>query len=78
MTTYIDGREQNPWGLTATEIKAMDAVIAHGSVKRAAAALNLEPDTIKGYTHTGGRKIAPNDKLTRYILWDRWRNGVLK
>ena len=77
MTIYINGQPANPWGLTATEIKAMDAVIEHGSVKRAAAALSLEPDTVKGYTHTGGRKIAPKDKLTRYILWDRWRRGSL-
>ena len=77
MTIYINGQPANPWGLTATEIKAMDAMIEYGSIKRAAAALNLQPDTVRGYTNSGGRKIHPTDRLPRYLAWFAWRKGVL-
>ena len=78
MATYIDGIEQNPWGLTPSEVKAMDAMIKYGCAKRAGRALNLSPLTIKDYTHSGGRKICPDVRLLRYIAWSNWRNGVME
>lgn len=65
----------NPWGLTPSEVRCIDAVIEHSSAKRAAAVLGMHHDTVRTHCNTGGRKIDKDNTYMRYIKWYMWRQG---
>lgn len=54
-------REVSP--LTAAERRAFHAVITHGSISKAAAALFLSPETVKGHMKLVYRKLGVNNRL---------------
>ncbi len=69
---------ENPWGLTPSEVRSMDAMIKHGCSRLAAKATGRSHLTIRNQTARAGLKIGfPSDHLTKYLLWDRFRQKQL-
>lgn len=68
----------NPWGISQSEARVMQAVIDRGSQAGAAALLLLSPKTVETYMHRARRKIELRETtpINRLVLWDRWIRGV--
>lgn len=62
---------KNPWNLTPSEVKAMDALCAMGSEKEAAHTLGKAATTISSQVVLAQRKMGARTRLLALLAWDR-------
>lgn len=68
----------NPWGLSESEIKVMDAMCETGCTKGAANKLRTDAKYIENRCFTAGQKMGlHHSRLLKYLEWDRWRRNQL-
>jgi DNA-binding CsgD family transcriptional regulator len=60
------------WNLTPSEADALDAVIEHGRVERAAKALNLSMSSLQTYCGRIRSKAGADNLLAVAVAWDRY------
>lgn len=72
--TPADG---NQWGVTPLEAAVMDAYCRLGNGKRVARELGVSIRAVENHLSSVGRKMdkQPNDRVLKYLEWDRWRRG---
>jgi FixJ family two-component response regulator len=68
--------DTNPWGLTASQVAVMDALIEHGCRKLAAYHLNMAIRTVDDHLRYATRKMGARTMVQRVLIWDRWRRAV--
>lgn len=70
--------DANPWGISAAEAAALDALIEHGSQKGAAYALGLSDKTINAHMGSVRLKMNVRTRVHYIVKWDRWRRAIPK
>jgi hypothetical protein len=65
----------NPWDLSPTLTRAIDAVINHGTHKHAARALGVDPQIVTDRMKRVRRVMGANSSVIAVIKWDRWKRG---
>jgi hypothetical protein len=64
----------NPWGLTATEAKSMDAYCRLGCAKLVAKERCMSVSTVEDHVYSAAFKMnAQGQRLIKYLMWDRFR-----
>lgn len=64
----------NPWKLSPSEVRSMDAMIAVYCVKRAADICNISEHTLRDHTKNAAQKMkARSNIIQKYLMWDRFR-----
>ena len=73
--------ENNPWDLSAAEIRAIEAVIDTGCIKLGSRKLGVTDGVLENRTANARKKMNARFALTSYLMWDRYRmessNGKL-
>jgi hypothetical protein len=64
--------ESNPWGLSAGQIRVMNAVLAQGINKNAARALGCSTKTIETVISITKVRMGCTNRVAQMVLWDRW------
>lgn len=62
----------NPFGLTPGQARALEALIALGSVKAAARELGVSARTLEEQLARAHRKLKGATRLQSVLTWDRW------
>jgi hypothetical protein len=62
----------SPWGLTETEVRAINAMIEHGQMKVAAHRLGVPYFTFIDQLVRARKKIKAENTIQAYILWNHW------
>ena len=71
-----DTTPPNPFGITACEAAALDAIIATRSFKGAARQLHLSERTVEAHSQTARKKLTMHGRTQMYLVeWDRWRRA---
>lgn len=66
----------NPWGVTAAEAIAIEAVSEWGSYKAAARRLGKSARTIENQTSMAAKRMGVRSGFVVVALkWDRWKRG---
>jgi DNA-binding CsgD family transcriptional regulator len=63
----------NPWGLTCSQVDAMDALCEKGTMQAAAARLDISYHTLNDHTKAAYSKLGAHHMIHACLKWDRWR-----
>ena len=65
--------ENNPWSLSAAEVRAIEAVIDTGCIKLGSKKLGVTDGVLENRTANARKKMNARFALTSYLMWDRYR-----
>jgi DNA-binding CsgD family transcriptional regulator len=65
----------NPWNLTATQARVLEALAEHGADKIAARALGIDHKTVENHTANARKRMGGVDRLCAVVMYDRWKTG---
>lgn len=63
----------NPWNLTPSQIRVMDAYIKHGSHKATARALDCEVKHVENMVLLARDRMGVDHRIQQVIEYDRWK-----
>ena len=73
--------ENNPWGVSPAEVRAIEAVLDTGCIKLGSRKLGVTEGVLENRTANARKKMNARFALTSYLMWDRYRmeesNGTL-
>jgi DNA-binding NarL/FixJ family response regulator len=65
----------NPWNLTATQARVLEALAEHGADKIAARALGVTHRAIELQISIARKRMGGVDRLCAVVMYDRWKSG---
>ena len=65
--------ENNPWDLSAAEVRAIEAVLDTGCIKLGSRKLGVSDGVLENRTANARKKMNARFALTSYLMWDRYR-----
>ena len=65
--------ENNPWGVSPAEVRAIEAVLDTGCIKLGSRKLGVTEGVLENRTANARKKMNARFALTSYLMWDRYR-----
>lgn len=65
-----------PWDLTKEELKALDDLVEHGSVKASSERSPESLAAVYAAIRRARKKMEATSAVHAALLWDRWKRGI--